>query len=460
MAVSRRRAEGLTFSLGGIPVTIEPGFLLITALFGYLGSRDLFWILEWIVVVGVSVLAHELGHAVAYRRFGAESRIVLSSFFGLTYGEALPPGRSIAVSLAGPFTGFVLGGLILAAASFARPTDPAIQQVLDDLLWINLAWGAINLLPILPLDGGHAAAALLERLGRPNAVREALVVSLATALLAAAAAVAIGQPWLLILLVFFTVANYDQFRYVGDFRRRDDVIAAANRVLRGEHDAGIAELTEIERQARSGAFRERAALVLAWSLLAAGRIDEARKVSPRAGRDPALESVVELAEGAPPERVAGELRRWSSVLPLAAVGRVLVEGRRLDEMLAEIARLEPTGPSRGLAALQAGLAAADLDPESARVGRLIEERGGTPASAWFLALTAKEPADKLAWLATSADRGMGDVQLTDAQPNLAVIRSDPGFPAIRARIEANAVTWDPPPNDPFFGGRAQTASEG
>ncbi len=409
-------------------------------------------------MVGVSVLAHELGHAVAYRRFGADTRIVLSSFFGLTYGAALPPGRRIAVSLAGPFTGFVLGGLILAAAVIVRPTDAAIRQVLDDLLWINLAWGAINLLPILPLDGGQAVGALLERLGRPNAVREALVVSLATALLAAAAAVAIGQPWLLILLVFFTVANYDQLRYVGDFGRRDDVMAAAQRVLRGEHDAGIAELAEIERRARSGAFREKSALVLAWSLLAAGRLDEARKVSPRAGRDADLESVIELADGAPPDRVAGDLRRWTSILPLAALGRVLADARRLDDMLAEVARLEPTGPSRGLAALQAGLAAADLDADSTRVGRLIEARGGTPASAWFLALTASDPADKLAWLSTSADRGMGDVELTDSQPNFAGLRSDPRFAAIRARIEANAATWEPPPNDPFFARRPPAAA--
>jgi hypothetical protein len=407
----------------------------------------------------VSVLAHELGHAVAYRRYGAESRIVLSSFFGLTYGEALPPGRRIAVSLAGPVTGFVLGGLILAAAAIARPTDPGFQQVLADLLWINLAWGAINLLPILPLDGGQAIGAFLERLGRPNAVREALVVSLATSLLAALAAVGIGQPWLLILLAFFTVANYDQFRYLGDYGRRDDVIAAVQRVLRGEHDAGIAALTEIERRSRSGAFREQAAVALAWSLLAAGRLEEARTVRVRAGGDPALEAVIELADGAPPDQVVGALRRWTSLLPLAGAARVVSDTRRLDDVLAEAIRLEPTGPSRVLAALQVGLAAADLDADSIRVGRLIESRGGTPSSAWFLALTSTDPAEKLAWLSTAADRGVGAVELLDAEPNLGVVRSDPAFPALRARIAANAPAWKPPSTEPYFGGRAPAAAD-
>ena len=347
-------------------MTIEAGFLLITAIFAYVGRRDLVGILEWIAVVGGSVLAHELGHAVAYRRFGARARIVLSSIFGLTYGEALPPGRRIAVALAGPFTGFVLGGLILAVAVIVRPADPGLRLVLGDLVWINLAWGAINLLPILPLDGGNAMAAILERLGRRNATREALVVSLATALLASVAAVAVGQPWLLILLVFFAVANYDQFRSLADVGRRGEVSAAATRVLQGQHDAGIAELEAIERSARSGAFRQDVARILAWSLLAAGRLDGARAVISRAEpghADDVLGTLVELADGAPPDRLVGALRGWTSILAQVAAARVITDAGRLDEVLAEATRLEPSGPSRVLAALQVGLAAADLDAE-------------------------------------------------------------------------------------------------
>ena len=67
----------------------------------------------WIGVAFVSILVHELGHAVIMRRFGSNARIVLHSFGGLAIPEgSLGFGRSyhrrssneqIYISLAGPF---------------------------------------------------------------------------------------------------------------------------------------------------------------------------------------------------------------------------------------------------------------------------------------------------------------------------------------------------------------------
>jgi membrane-associated protease RseP (regulator of RpoE activity) len=94
----------------------------------------------WVVVVAVSVLVHELGHALMGRAFGLTPRIELHGMGGTTSftaateeraREGLGTGRAIAISLAGPFAGFAFGAVVIGAqlAGF-RPVHPmAIQAV-------------------------------------------------------------------------------------------------------------------------------------------------------------------------------------------------------------------------------------------------------------------------------------------------------------------------------------------
>src|SRR5262245_56270395 len=117
----------MTFSLFGFQVEVQP-FFWVTALF--LGSPILrsdgpkAAILVWIAVLFVSILIHELGHAFAFRRYKVDSTIALHGMGGTTYGRVLLPlGRrqSIVVSLAGPFAGFLLGGLMYGALRLLPP---------------------------------------------------------------------------------------------------------------------------------------------------------------------------------------------------------------------------------------------------------------------------------------------------------------------------------------------------
>ena len=74
------------FHVLGIPVRIEPFFWIAAVLLAYnLGDARL--ILMWVAVVLVSVLVHELGHAVALKAFGQSSVIVLHGFGGLTFSQ-------------------------------------------------------------------------------------------------------------------------------------------------------------------------------------------------------------------------------------------------------------------------------------------------------------------------------------------------------------------------------------
>lgn len=177
----------LRFSIAGFPVRVHPLFWVIAVLLGS-GSRNPLMILVWIVAVFVSILIHELGHAFAFRRFGQESNILLHFSGGLTIPQSAPwgggyanmgltPNQHIIVSLAGPFAGFALVGLVLAVGAamggdvivttllgfipiplVLMPDETGIlNNIFHTFLWINIFWGIINLLPVYPLDGGQVS---------------------------------------------------------------------------------------------------------------------------------------------------------------------------------------------------------------------------------------------------------------------------------------------------------------
>ena len=95
-----------------IPVKVEVSFFAIAVFLALSRSRDITLIVEWVVVVFVSVLLHEFGHALAARAFGLKPEIRLYQMGGLTSWRSekeVAPLKHLAISLAGPFTGFALG---------------------------------------------------------------------------------------------------------------------------------------------------------------------------------------------------------------------------------------------------------------------------------------------------------------------------------------------------------------
>ena len=70
----------MRFTLAGFPVQIHWSFFLVAALLGF--SRDLYVLLVWMGVVFVSVLLHEMGHALVGRRFGMHPEIFLYAMGG------------------------------------------------------------------------------------------------------------------------------------------------------------------------------------------------------------------------------------------------------------------------------------------------------------------------------------------------------------------------------------------
>jgi Zn-dependent protease/Flp pilus assembly protein TadD len=179
----------MNFRLFGFDIQVQASFWISTALLGYWGStgspRDVLpRLLVWVLAVLVSVLVHELGHAFAFRRYRIQSDIVLYHFGGLTVPRAaLPLTRieNIVVSLSGPFAGFFLGGALFAFDHYAPHIVDRMphlaQYAIGTMLWVNIVWGIINLLPVQPLDGGH----VLESALGPKRERLAAGISLVVA---------------------------------------------------------------------------------------------------------------------------------------------------------------------------------------------------------------------------------------------------------------------------------------
>lgn len=173
----------INFRLGGIPITIQPWFWAMGLFMGMNLPGQL--IPLWIAVVFVSVLVHELGHALAARAFGSRSTILLYSFGGLTFPERrLKRNQEIILSLAGPGAGFLLAAVVYGVTSLGPGLSPLGHWTLGQLLWVNVAWGIMNLLPVHPLDGGHVLEGILGPRRRRTVHTVGIVAGIAVALFA------------------------------------------------------------------------------------------------------------------------------------------------------------------------------------------------------------------------------------------------------------------------------------
>jgi stage IV sporulation protein FB len=234
----------LRFNLAGFPVRVHPLFWLIAVLLGY-SSGDIVQILVWVVVVFISILIHELGHALAFRRYGLSSQIVLHFAGGLTVPEstqwgsrwanvALGPNQNIFISLAGPGAGFLLAALVIVGVlltggsiittrllgfipipGFAvLPFGGNVLNIfVTALLWVNIFWGIINLLPVFPLDGGNVTRNVLIQADPVDGVRKSLWVSvIAGALIALAAFFFLRSLYMAFLFGFLAFQSYQSLQ--------------------------------------------------------------------------------------------------------------------------------------------------------------------------------------------------------------------------------------------------------
>jgi Zn-dependent protease len=152
------------FRLFGFPVRVKLGFVVFLALV-VVWNPEVGW--KFGIAVTVFSLIHEFGHALAARRLGAEPEIALDFLAGSTrYTPPRPitPIERAGVAVAGPGIE-VATGLIVLACMGVNPLDVSavFDSTLSAVVWIaGPVFGLMNLLPVLPLDGGHVLAGAIE----------------------------------------------------------------------------------------------------------------------------------------------------------------------------------------------------------------------------------------------------------------------------------------------------------
>jgi len=115
------------------------------------------------VLFFVTLLAHELGHALQARRDGMEIEgITLWLFGGVAKfrGSFPSAGAEFRIAVAGPLVSLAIA-VVLVGLSALVPLPAAVDGVVFWLGFINAVLLVFNLLPALPLDGGRVLRSLL-----------------------------------------------------------------------------------------------------------------------------------------------------------------------------------------------------------------------------------------------------------------------------------------------------------
>lgn len=170
----------MQFSFGSIPVRIQPFFLVLILLIGWLSTQSLPLTMVWAVVIFFSVLIHELGHALTAKSFGQSVMIELFGMGGVTYrnGPPLKKWQDFVIVFNGPLAGFCLGVVAYFIVRIVGAEPPnLLTYTLIVAFNVNIFWTIINLLPVHPLDGGHLLRILLEGLLGFRGTQAALLLS-------------------------------------------------------------------------------------------------------------------------------------------------------------------------------------------------------------------------------------------------------------------------------------------
>jgi len=449
------RGAGPRFRLFGFPVRIDPmffiGAFLITYSSGVSGAG------EYAALGGVlfgSVLAHELGHGFSARATGARPEIVLMAFGGITAFN--PPRRlnrfeQIGISLAGPFTNLAIAGVALG---IGRSLDIEMGNHFENpllffLIRVNLALGVLNLLPILPLDGGNVMQNLLPG-GDASRARLAAGVSIALAAAAAVWGLNNGYTFVLIyaaILIAMNVGALSQPVHRASSDHVQAVEAALSRLDAGDLGS-LGLLQRLGGEIKDATAQSGVKLRTVESLVKQGQAATARQAlqfQPGAA-PPSVFALVDVADGVPTG--LGTLDEMVRTRPDPMVARHAIFARALTNRGVEVPALfEALAPSlRHLDTLREAQYLAHTRRDywgSAAIGETILRHVPPNADSWAMYNTACSLAQAgdteraMAWLWQAVESGWNDLRQLSNDPDLAPLWNDPRYHQLRQRLSAS-----------------------
>lgn len=161
------------FDVLNIPIYLDITFFGIIVLSMFTFHSIIAGIL-FAALLAVSIVAHELGHALTAKMFGFSTNDITLSILGgcaSLLGMPHDTAQEMAVALMGPVISFLLFGIGAILCSIVGTT------VLAAFAATNLALGIFNLMPGFPMDGGRVLRAILcSKLSRIKATEWAMKV--------------------------------------------------------------------------------------------------------------------------------------------------------------------------------------------------------------------------------------------------------------------------------------------
>lgn len=163
--------------IAGIQVFVHWTFLILIGYIVYsnlkqgMGTVDILWSILFILTLFACVTLHELGHALAARRYHIKTaNITLLPIGGVAQLESMPekPKEELVVALAGPLVNVVIAGLLFPVLSLSGGLNDldvarfSHHNFLPSLMVVNIWLAVFNMIPAFPMDGGRVLRALLS----------------------------------------------------------------------------------------------------------------------------------------------------------------------------------------------------------------------------------------------------------------------------------------------------------
>lgn len=444
----------MNFRLGTIPVRLRPEFFILPAI--GLMSLGMERGLIWVGIVLFSVLLHELGHAMAMRVFGFAPRIELHGMGGATmWPDAARPSekQKLIVTLCGP--GIELLAAVAVYVGLGRLDLPPLGEwARSTFIWVNFIWALVNLLPILPWDGGHALDSTVALITKKPRSRGVGVVSMLFGAAAVALALTLFDRQIMLIYLGGIGIWKGWQRWSGNEpgMMPPEAETAWNLSTAGQHAQADALLTQTLAGTKDAVVRLHLLEVLAWVRLSANDVGGAeralREMGPEAARvAPELRARI-AAHRQEPHRVVEILAPAAAAMKLRPEAWPLLvsaldDDLKLDEIVSQaVSRLALAPPEQELAAAasqklyEGGHIAASL---------LLCQRAFEVCKAPMFAFNAAcclcrlgRVDQGLIWLTKAVKAGYRSPVALEQDPDLAPLRELPGFAALADEAKSAA----------------------
>jgi stage IV sporulation protein FB len=244
-----------------IPLNVSPFFWLFALLIGWLNSKEPAQIIIWVFIIFISILVHELGHALFGLLFNQKVRIEIAPFGGVTLreGPKLTLGKEFLVVLAGPVFGFSLFLLGFFTLPYIKDEKSLFYFALHILMLVNLLWTLLNLVPVIPLDGGHLLRITMEKFFGFKGVKGVHWISFVLAVLLTMLSFAFGQLFIGILFFMLAFSSYRLLKNVNqmtvedqDFSLQEQFEEAEKKLIMGNKSEALKDFSKIRERTQEG----------------------------------------------------------------------------------------------------------------------------------------------------------------------------------------------------------------